>query len=282
LIVGTRLGDFATDGWSLSIAGTDATFHIDRDPWLIGRNYPVTHGMVTDAAVALRSIQSALTPDVASPRREVAPLRRVRASKAVADAPLKPSRVLHALDAAFPDAFWTSDIGEHCAHVVHHLNIDEPDRFRAMLGIASMGSGLGVAMGVRYARRDRPVICVCGDGGFAMHAGDVLTCVENGIDVIFVVMNDGRWNMVHHGFHAVFGRVPGALPSRVADLAQVASGFGAIGVVVTRPEDLETEVLRAYASSGRPVVLDVRIDPGDALSVGSRSAAVKRAVGRSS
>jgi acetolactate synthase-1/2/3 large subunit len=109
-----------------------------------------------------------------------------------------------------------------------------------------------------------------------MHAGDLLTCVENRIDVVFIVFNDGRWNMVQHGFRAVYGREPDALPSEVADLAQVARGFGALGVRVERPGDLEPERLRGLASQGRPLVLDVRIDPTEALSVATRSAAIRR------
>ena len=48
--------------------------------------------------------------------------------------------------------------------------------------------------------------------------------------VAFVVMNDGRWNMVNHGFDAVYGKVPPGLPQMRADLATVAEGFGAVGV----------------------------------------------------
>jgi acetolactate synthase-1/2/3 large subunit len=276
LAVGSRLGDFATDGWSLSLTGAEATFQIDRDGGLLGRNYPLTLGIVADAGAALRAIAAALPSDAARPRREL-PHRQAPSIAAESDAvPLKPARVLRALENAFPDAFWTSDIGEHCAHVVHHVPIQRPDRFRVMLGLASMGSGIGAAIGVRHARPDLRVLCVCGDGGFAMHAGDLLTCVENRIDVVFIVLNDGRWNMVQHGFRAVYGREPDALPSEVADLAQVARGFGAVGVRVERPGDLEPERLRELASQGRPLVLDVRIDPTEALSVATRSAAIRR------
>jgi acetolactate synthase-1/2/3 large subunit len=276
LVVGSRLGDFATDGWSLPLAGAEATFQIDRDGGLLGRNYPLTLGIVADAGAALRAIAAAVPSDAARPRRELAH-RQAPSSDAENDAvPLKPARVLRALGNAFPDAFWTSDIGEHCAHVVHDVPVDRPDRFRVMLGLASMGSGIGAAIGVRHARPDLRVLCVCGDGGFAMHAGDLLTCVENRIDVVFVVFNDGRWNMVQHGFRAVYGREPDGLPYEVADLAQVARGFGALGVRIEQPDDLEPERLRELASRGRPLVLDVRIDPAEALSVTTRSAAVRR------
>ena len=243
-------------------ADSDATFQIDRDETLLGSNYPLTAGVVADASLALRGILEALPADRAPPSSSRVRLRRPPAVvQDCDDAPLRPATVLAAVERALPGAFWTSDIGEHCAHVVHNVTIDRPDRFRAMLGLASMGSGIGAAIGVRHARRDVPVVCVCGDGGFAMHAGDLLTCVQNAIDVVFVVFNDGKWNMVEHGFRAVYGKTPAGLPSAMADFAEIARGFGAIGVRADRASDLAPERLRELASLGRPVVIDARIDP---------------------
>jgi len=274
-IIGSRLGDYSTDGWSISLTGSEATIQIDREPWLIGRNYPVTLGIVSEARAALRGMLADPSPEP-PPLREVTGIRRVAEESYRSDAsPLKPARVLAALQTAFPDAFWGVDQGEHCAYAIHYLQIDHPNQFRSMVGFASMGTGIGLAIGARAAQRQRTVIGLCGDGSFAMHAGEVLTCVEHGIDVLLVVFNDGRWNMVNHGFAAVYGRSPENLPSHVADLAGVARDFGALGVRVEVPEDLEPARLRALASLGRPVVLDVRIDPSMALSANSRSASLK-------
>jgi acetolactate synthase-1/2/3 large subunit len=276
-IVGSRLGDLPTDGWALPLAGTDATFQIDRDPLLIGRNYPVTLGIVADAALALRAILARLPPH-SSRRQRGSGIERHRAAEANSDdVPLKPARVLAALQRSFPQASWFADQGEHCAFALHYLSIDQPEKFRSLLGWASMGSGFGAAMGYQAARREDRVICVCGDGGFMMHAGEVLTCVEQGIDLMLVVFNDGRLNMVHHGFQAVFGRRPKALPSLVADVAAVASALGAIGVRIEQPEDLAPERFARLGALRRPIVLDVRIDADAALSVSSRSASLKSA-----
>jgi acetolactate synthase-1/2/3 large subunit len=276
-VVGSRLGDLPTDGWALPLAGTDATIQIDRDPFLIGRNYPVTLGIVADAASALRETLERIPADFA-PTARGSGIERFRLIDAQSDAvPLKPARVLASLQKAFPDAFWFSDQGEHCAFALHYLAIDEPERFRSMLGWASMGSGLGAAIGFQHARpRDR-VVCICGDGGFLMHAGEILTCVENGINLVLVIFNDGRLNMVHHGFQAVFGRRPETLPSKVADIAEVARAMGARGVKIETPADLDVELLKRLSDHDGPVVLDVRIDPDFALSVGSRSASLRSA-----
>ena len=276
-VVGSKLGDTATNGWTQRIQGTESTFQIDREPLVIGQNYPVTLGLVSDAGTALRAIELALPTDIALPLRELRPMRmRSEASLTDDSTPMHPARVLKLLQQAFPDAIFTADQGEHCAFALHYLTIDRPDAFRAMVGLGSMGSGIGAAMGMRRANSSRPVVCVCGDGGIAMHAGELLTCVENGLGVVFAVFNDGRYNMIHHGFEAVYGRSPQGLPSMTADLALTATSFGAVGVRVDRPEQLDAEQLRRLVREGRTVLLDIRFDASVSLSADTRSASLRQ------
>jgi acetolactate synthase-1/2/3 large subunit len=275
-IVGSRMGDIATHGWRLPIAGSEDTIQIDRDPLLVGRNVPVTLGIVGDARSALAQMLDATPSDHVAPPRTVKGCRSARAELARSESlPLKPQRVLSALSEAFPDAVWCSDIGEHLTMALHYLRVDGPSRFHAMTGFGSMGSGIGTAIGVKVAQPEATVVALCGDGGLSMFTGEILTCVENGIGVIFAVFNDGCWNMIEQGFRAVYGRLPPSLPSRIADLAAVARGFGAVGVTVRQPEDLSVRRLRRYASSTRPVILDIRIDPSESFTSESRAAAIR-------
>ncbi len=279
LVVGSRLGDLATNGWRLAVRGTKATYQVDREAWILGRNTPLTLGIVGDARAALRGMISELPHDVARPLRQATHRTFVSPESMTSDAlPLMPGRVMAALQAAFPEAFWAVDVGEHAAYALHYLTIDQPDHFRVMMGLASMGSGIGIAVGARAAT-NKTVVCICGDGCFSMVAGEVLTLAENGIGVVLVVMNDGCWNMVDKGFEAVYGRLPSNLPSRPADIAGVASSFGAIGVRVTTPADLDVSRLRGLLDSGRPVVVDVRFDSARALSTKSRNAFLKDGIG---
>jgi acetolactate synthase-1/2/3 large subunit len=275
-IVGSRLGDIATNGWRLPLAGTAETIQIDRDPLLVGRNAPVTLGIVGDARSVLLELTATLPADGVPPRGGVAGCRSSRAELAQSNnVPLKPQRVLAELSRAFPEAIWCSDIGEHLTMALHYLRVDSPLSFHALTAFGSMGSGIGSAIGVKVARPTETVIALCGDGGVAMHAGEILTCVDNGIGVVFAVFNDGRWNMIEQGFQAVYGRLPPSLPSHVADLAAVARGFGAEGVILRHPGDLRPELLRELTRRGRPVVLDIRIDPSESFTAESRAATIR-------
>jgi acetolactate synthase-1/2/3 large subunit len=269
-VVGSRLGDFATSGWRLGLAGRTATIHADRDPVMLGRNTPMTLGIMGDARRVLAAITAAL-PKV--PRARASVSRRTRPWSVNAPAGMvKPQHAVLSLQRAFPNATFCSDIGEHMTFAQHYLTVDSPDRFHCFTGLGSMGSGFGAAIGIKHARRDARVIVFVGDGGFHMHAGDLLTCVEQRLGIVFAVFNDGCWNMVDHGFRAVFSRKPSAFASRISNIAEIARGYGADGHVIDDAALLEPAFLRGLARDGVPLVLDLRIDPSEALSPLSRAA----------
>ena len=177
--------------------------------------------------------------------------------------------------------FFCSDIGEHMAFAQHYLPVDDAAHFHCMSGLGSMGSGIGTAIGIQHAIPKSRVVAFVGDGGFHMHVGELLTCVERGIGVVFVVFNDGCWNMVEHGFRAVFRRKPDGLPSTVADIAAVARGYGADAATIDRAEQLAPKRLRVLCRHRVPLVLDVRIDPAEVLSTTTRSAGLALLAGSS-
>jgi acetolactate synthase-1/2/3 large subunit len=275
-VVGSRLGDFATNAWRTPIAGRSATIQIDRDPFLIGRNAPVTLGIVGDASATLLAIAAHLPEERCSGSsiRERVALRTKPWNENAPAGLVKPQRAVIGLGEAFPDAIFCSDIGEHMGFAQHYLSVDGPDRFHCMSGLGSMGSGFGAAIGIKHANPGTTVVVFVGDGGFNMHVGEMLTCVEHRIGVVFVVFNDGRWSMVEHGFRAVFRRAPGGLPKQVANLAAVARAYGADGHVIDSAAALAPERLRSLVRGPTPLVLDVRIDPSESLSDSTRSSAL--------
>ena len=278
--IGSRLGEIATDGWTLPLTGSTATIQIDSHPYLVGRNYPVSMGLIGDIRCVLQGIVSSLETDVAVPLRHATGIELAEPEALYSDqVPLHPARVLRGLKEAFPDAFFATDLGEHAVLALHYLQTEKADQFRTMWGLGAMGSGIGMAIGAKHAEPDRTVVCICGDGGFAMHAGDLLTCIEQGINVIFAIMNDGRWNMVEHGFSSVYGRAPASMPSRQANLAGMARELGADSALIEKPTDLHAAKLRELASHGQPLVLDIRVDPEVALSRSGRNESLRRTVG---
>ena len=47
-----------------------------------------------------------------------------------------------------------------------------------------------------FTGSDNPVVCITGDGGFLMHAGEMITARRYGLKVIVVVLSDGELNLI--------------------------------------------------------------------------------------
>jgi acetolactate synthase-1/2/3 large subunit len=165
------------------------------------------------------------------------------------------------LDAALPpDSLIFLDVGANTLWATHYLTATGRRAFAHNWGeFAAMGYGVAGAVGAKLAVPGRPVIAVVGDGGFAMAGMEVSTAATYGIAVVWVVLNDGRFNAVHHGQRLQYeGRNIGTEFLRM-DIAGVAAALGASTWRVTRPGQVAQALAEALAS-GRPAVIDVCID----------------------
>lgn len=150
---------------------------------------------------------------------------------------------------------------------MHHLRIREPDQFVTAVESGSMGSGLGAAVGAKAAAPNRTVVSICGDYAFQMYGMELPTCVQEGWDVIFVVMNDARMRMVEAGLTRIYGRTLD-MSGPTIDFAALARAHGAAGVVIETAQDL-VEAISARPTD-RPLLLDCRIDPAASFSANAR------------
>ncbi|MCK7480992.1 MAG: thiamine pyrophosphate-dependent enzyme [Candidatus Moduliflexus flocculans] len=60
-------------------------------------------------------------------------------------------------------------------------------------GWSSMGFGVPAALAAKLCRLDRKVVCVTGDGGFLMMAGEMAVARREGLAVVFVILADEGW-----------------------------------------------------------------------------------------
>ena len=185
--------------------------------------------------------------------------------------PIKPQRLMGELDAALPeDALIFLDVGANTLWATHYLTATGRNAFIHNWGeFAAMGYGVAAAVGGKLAAPGRPVIAVVGDGGFAMAGMEVSTAVTENAPVVWIVLNDARLNAVHHGQTLQYaGRTIGTEFSRM-DVAGVAEALGAWSRRVVLPGDIGAAVAAALAS-GRPAVIDVRVDAAEVPPIHSR------------
>ena len=271
LAVGTSLSDPGTDGFSKLLRARKEFIQIDVDAMQLGRNYPVTQGLIGDAETLLGQLASRL------PRRPAVRSFGVKRHSDPANdhgTPITPQRALWELQQMMPaDTYYTCDIGEHLLFATHYLAIDRPGAFMVMNGLASMGSGFGASLGVQVALPDRPVVAICGDGTFAMLGTEIGTATAARLPLVVMVLNDQRYGMVELGNRAIYGRTP-TYSTRPMDVAEFAAAHGARSKVIRQPGDiLATDLTRRR----EPIVLDVRIDPRAKMPKNARFDELKRA-----
>lgn len=273
--IGTGFSDPSSDTWSALLRPSEQLIQIDIDARQIGRNYPTTIGLVGAAEFFLHHIIDTLPPARASVSPFKITYHSVASQVVVGDSDLiSPQRALWELQQVMPaDTIYTVDIGEHLLFALHYLEIEAPDGFVTMMGLASMTSSLGAAMGAKLAAPTRPVVAICGDGGFSMGLADVASVVAERIPIVFFILNDRRYGMVELGNETVFGRTP-AYPV-TEDISLFASALGVPSFTVSQPNELLRLAPSLRLTDG-PIIVDVRIDPSVKMAKNSRFESLAR------
>lgn len=97
---------------------------------------------------------------------------------------------------------------------------------------------------------------------------EVNTCVNYQIPAVWIVLNDGYYNMINQGM-AMQGLLVKETQIPQADFVMIARGMGADGIRVFQETELESALEKALAAS-IPFVVDVIVDPTQPAPIGSR------------
>jgi acetolactate synthase-1/2/3 large subunit len=89
------------------------------------------------------------------------------------------------------DAILAYDVGAHTHQIASQWRTDRAKTLLATNGWSSMGYGMPAAYAAKLAHPDRAVVCVVGDGGFQMTAGELALARRLNLAVPVIVLNDG-------------------------------------------------------------------------------------------
>ena len=276
LVLGNRMQENSTNGYTYPLT-TTRLLQVDVDPAAFINHRSPELAVLADAGAALSGLIEQL-PDPVPSRHErhdhnQADRQRFEDATVIPEAPLTAAGVPYAhvmrvlSETLTPDTIIASDAGNFYGWLARYYRFR---RARTYLGPASgaMGFGLPSAIGAKMARPGTPVVSLSGDGGFAMTMSELETAVRYGADVVAIVLDNARQGTIRMHQEAQFpGRVI-ATELGATDLASVARGLGLGGYLVQDRSDFEP-ALRSALSSGRPSVIQVRMDR-DQLSVTKR------------
>ncbi|MFL2817111.1 MAG: thiamine pyrophosphate-binding protein [Alphaproteobacteria bacterium] len=272
IFIGTDLGGMITNFWTIPKIGVKA-IHIDIDPEVLGRNYPLEVGIMADAKMALQEMmqyvdESSITkrlPWVAEIqgycKEWYDEFRPLLTSDAI---PIRPERICHELSLGLPDnAFVVVDTGHGGMWMggMYDLKSSNQNYIRSA---GHLGWAFPASLGVKCAVPDRPVICFTGDAGFWYHIAEIETAVRWGINAVIVVNNNGAGNQSKRGFDRVYGgeqtkKAREMWTFNQVNFSEIAKNMGAEGIRVENPNDFQSALEKAI-SLNKCVILDVVTD----------------------
>lgn len=256
LAVGTRFQGSSTRNWRLSFGGTLA--HLDADPAVIGRNYPAALPVVGDARAGLESLLAAVSrvstdPGHAAKAQAAAAAAREEARAAIGEDYCQvmdairrhaPPESVIVRDATVPAYTW----GDRLLPILRPRTSVRP-------ASAAIGPGLPLALGAA-AGSGRPVVLIAGDGGFMLHAAELLTAVQHGLPVVTCLFNDQGYGVLRGIQARQFDGRNFGVDLVTPDFPALAASMGVQAARVSDPAGFESR-FREAISSGRPALLDI-------------------------
>jgi pyruvate dehydrogenase (quinone) len=249
--------------------GQAKSVQVDIDPARIGLRYPADVGL----AGYCRPILKALLPLIQQKKdrsfletaqgrmKDWNDLMRERGTRT--DHPMKPQVVGYTVNKFLPeDAIVSSDCGTVTTWAARYLTMRGDRMFSASGMLATMGNGLPYAVAAAVAYPGRPVVALCGDGGFTMTMMELATVAKYKLPVkVFIIKNNTlgqiKWEQIVFEGNPEFG-----CDLHPIDFAKYAEAVGVPGFSLDRAEDAERVIGEAFRVDG-PALVECLVDANE-------------------
>lgn len=277
LVLGTRLGE-PTSFWNAALVPDGGFVHVDVDPMVPGVAYPQaeTYAVQAEANDFLGALLAAWPAGVTFDP-PILPRPHPRHLEPDGTGLVRPAALMDAIQLAVvdgSDAIVLAESGNSFTWATHCLRFAQPGRYRVSTNLGSMGHAatgvLGAALGHGSA------VAIVGDGAMLMNCSEVNTAAKRGLSAVWIVLNDGRYNMCEQGMAALGMADLADARFPPVDFAQLAIAMGAGGLRVERESDLAGALTQALSANG-PFVLDVLIDASQIAPTQGRNEGLKPA-----
>ncbi len=236
--------------------------HINIDRNEINKVYHADYAMIADVKLGLQEVWSQLGK-TGLPRAKDAILPKSgkwfdMENKGTVTK-IHPADVARAISAAAPEnAIIMGDAGSHMLWLSEYMKLDKNQRYQNPGSFGPMASHTNGCIGVKCANPDKVVISGSGDGCYLMAGFELLTAVQNNIPVVWVIFDNGEFNVIKKFLLNMFNDYA-YMEFMNPDYVKYAESCGAVGMRVEKAGDLQPAIEKAIEMN-RPVVIDAVID----------------------
>ncbi len=273
IALGVRFDDRVT-GRLAAFAPHAKIIHVDIDPAEISKNRHADLPIVGNVKKVLPKLVEAI--------REAAPTMKEKNSRTriewwkqlrswkqehpfsteKSETEIKPQHLMTEIDRLSGGrAIVASDVGQHQMWSAQLIRYEEPRLWINSGGLGSMGFGLPAAIGAQFARPDKLVFAIVGDGGFQMSIPELATIANHALPIKIIVMNNGYLGMVRQWQELFYNnRLSEVALSSFPDPEKLAGAYGFKGRTVDSVSDMPKALEEAVAEPG-PYLLNVKVTP---------------------
>ncbi|MBG9977586.1 pyruvate oxidase [Ruoffia tabacinasalis] len=240
---------------------------IDIDPTMLGKRHKADVAILGDAGEAVNAILNKVDAVEESAwwnanLKNIENWRQyINKLETKEEGPLQFYQVYNAINKhADEDAIYSIDVGNSTQTSIRHLNLTPKNMWRTSPLFATMGIAIPGGIGAKNTYPDRQVWNIIGDGAFSMTYPDVVTNVRYNMPVINVVFANTEYAFIKNKYEDTNKNIFGVDFTDV-DYAMIAEAQGAVGLTVSRIEDMDSVMKEAVEQykQGRTVVIDCKI-----------------------
>lgn len=262
ITIGARFSDRVTVRAD-AFAPKARIIHIDIDPAEIGKNVRVDIPIVGDVKRVLEQLCQVVqarteTEEWSAKIREWKdkyPLRYHHNGK------IKPQFVIEQIyEVTGGNAIIATEVGQNQMWAAQFYTFTKPRTFISSGGLGTMGFGLPAAIGAQIGKPGETVFNIAGDGSIQMNIQELATAADYKLPLKVAILNNNylgmvrQWQDIFYNGRLAYSDISGP------DYVKLAEAYGAVGMRVTRPEDVRRALQEAMQVEDRPVLIDFVVD----------------------
>jgi len=263
ITLGARFDDRVTGRLDM-FAPNSKVIHVDIDPSSISKNVHVDIPIVGDIKQVLAEVLPEIkhAPSIEGWLKHVEDLKKKcpMGYKDKDKSKILPQYVIQQIDEATEgDAIICTEVGQHQMWAAQWYNYNKPRTFISSGGLGTMGFGFPASIGAKLGRPEKTVFNIAGDGSIQMNIQELGTCVANKINVKVAILNNGYLGMVRQWQELFYKKRYSHTPISSPDFVKLAESYGAVGIRVTKKEEVRPALVRAIKTDNT-VFIDFHVE----------------------